>query len=262
MDPRFNDKSFTFLIVEDDMIMQKMLASALRNIGYRTIHSAYNGRDACELLQRYPIDIILSDLMMPVMDGLELLSKVRASDKYWSIPFIMISSESRQSRIIFSTEDEIEAYIVKPLTTDILAQRIDTALTNRYAPDLYNEAIYRAKSDLRRGEMGEALSAFQEANAYNPKRTSPYFYMGKILEEFGQYDRAIENYKKCDDQSNSLYVRAFDGLAHIYLERKDFIAATDALKKACKVSPANTDRTIKLGKCCLRSAILLGAKST
>nr|MBF0223359.1 hypothetical protein [Desulfobulbaceae bacterium] len=84
-------------------------------------------------------------------------------------------------------------------------------LNNRYNPDLYYNSLYDAKLKLRKGNKSEALASFQEASAYNSKRSTPYYYIGQILEEFGQYDMA--------------------------------------LKKAVDVSPANTDRAIKLGKC-------------
>jgi len=220
MKRKFLDKSFNFLVAEANMAMQKIIVSSLRNIGYTNVYTAYDGQNAWEVLSSHKIDIILSELAMPIMNGLELLTKIRASDAYWNTPFIVISSESRQSRIMYSTEEEIDAYIVKPLTTDTLAKHVNKILKDRYAPDAYYSALYSAKAELRKGNTNEALMAFQEANALNSHQTTPYFYMGQILEEFDQYDMALENYQKCDDRSNSLYVRAFDGLSRIHIKRK------------------------------------------
>lgn len=249
MKKKFLDNSFNFLVVEDCMVMQKVIVSSLKNIGYKNIYTAYDGHNAWDVLTSHKIDIILSDLAMPRMGGLELLTKIRASDEYWNTPFIVISSETRQSRIISSTEEEIDAYIVKPLTTNTLAKHVNKILENRYAPDAYYSALHYAKAELRKGNTNEALMAFQEANALNRSQTTPYFYMGQILEEFNQDDMALQSYNKCDDQSNSLYVRAFDGLSRIHIKRGNYSAAAKALRQAVDASPANMDRTITLARC-------------
>lgn len=90
---KFQDKSFSFVVADDDMIMQKMIVSALKNLGYSKIYPAYDGQDAWEIIRHHDIDIILSDLTMPRVNGIELLTKIRASDDHWATPFIIISSE-------------------------------------------------------------------------------------------------------------------------------------------------------------------------
>lgn len=257
---RFDPASFSLLVAEDNMMMQKMLVSSLKQSGYKNVFSAYDGQEAWEILQNEKVDIIISDYYMPKIDGLELLSKVRRSVDLWSIPFLMVTSEARRSKVMYSTEDEIDAYLVKPVSSESLAEYVSTAILDRYFPGPFHKALHRGKIKLRYGAKDEALEAFQEASAHNPLKSAPYYYMAQIFEEKKRFDDAIRNYRKCDDRSNSLYVRAFDGLTRIYLESKNYVDAVKVLKKAIDASPANIDRSMTLGECCLQTGDLAGAR--
>lgn len=234
--------------------------SALTSLGYRNIIPAFDGKDAWDIIQQEKIDLIISDYYMPRVNGLELLSKVRNSSQYWSTPFIMLTSEARKSMVIYSTEEEIDAYIVKPVSPDSLGRYVDEVLKNRYSPNDFYKAVNAGKIKLRMGKKEQALESFLKASSINPEKSIPYFYMGEILEEFNKDDEALENYRKCDDTSNSLYVRAFDGLARIFIKKQDYDSATKILKKAVEVSPAQVERLIMLVKCCQKIGDLEGAK--
>ncbi len=259
---QFKKSSYAVLVAEDNMMIQKMIVNSLKQSGYKKIFAAYDGQEAWQILQEEKVHIIVSDYYMPKVDGLELLSKVRRSRNFWSIPFIMVTSEARRSKVMFSTEEEIEAYMVKPVSPDALNEYVTKVLANRYYPDPFNKYFLAGKAMLRNGVKQDALKAFQEASSCNPRKSAPYFYMGQILEESNRHEDAIRYYKKCDDQSNNLYVRAFDGLTRIYLEQKDYISAVKVLKKAIDASPANIDRSMQLGECCLETGDIAGARKS
>ena len=256
------DKSFICLVVEDDVVQQLWIMTLMKDLGFRNILVADDGEDAWDIIQQERVDIILSDYFMPRVDGLELLSRVRRSDIYWSIPFIMITSESRKSKVIYSTEEEIDAYIVKPITSEKLNLYVSRTLRNRYSPDKFYQTINAGKIKLRLGRKEAAFESFRKASEINSTKSAPYYYMGEIMEEFNKNSEAIENYQKCNDASNSLFVKAFDGLSRIYIKEKDYDSAAEILKKAVKVSPANIDRSINLGKCCYQAGDVEGAKES
>jgi len=237
-----------------------MLLSALTSLGYRNVFPAFDGKEAWSLIEQEKIDLVISDYYMPRVNGLQLLSKVRNSSQYWSIPFIMLTSEARKSMVIYSTEEEIDAYIVKPVSPDSLGRYVDEVLKNRYAPNDFYKAVNAGKIKLRMGKKEQALESFLQATLINPAKSTPYFYLGEILEGFNRDDEALANYRKCDDASNSLYVRAFDGLARILIKKQDYASAAQILKKAVDVSPAQVDRSLMLAKCCREIGDIDGVK--
>ncbi len=99
-------RRYTFLVVEDNLAMAQMLSHMLGNLGHDSVVMARNGKEAWEKIElsHPPIDIVLSDLLMPKMDGLQLLQRIRQSEHYWYLPFIMITVVDDLDRIMSVTE--------------------------------------------------------------------------------------------------------------------------------------------------------------
>ncbi len=125
------DKHTTFLIVEDFEPMRKVTSDQLRLLGASSVVTANNGAEALRLLQRQPVDIVLSDWNMPVMTGLELLKAMRADERLSRLPFIMITAEAGRQHIEEAIASGVSDLLVKPYTAERLARRIEKALTSR-----------------------------------------------------------------------------------------------------------------------------------
>ena len=82
------------LVVDDDADIRELLISVLSDDGYEA-ESACNGRDALEVLDRWPADVIVLDLMMPVMDGWTFAQRLKEK---WSIPFVVLSAATDVGR--------------------------------------------------------------------------------------------------------------------------------------------------------------------
>ena len=87
-------KAKRVLVVDDDPAIRELLVSVLSDDGYQA-ESARNGRDALEVLERWPADVIVLDLMMPVMDGWTFAARMKEK---WSIPFVVLSAATDASR--------------------------------------------------------------------------------------------------------------------------------------------------------------------
>jgi two-component system chemotaxis response regulator CheY len=81
----------TILVVDDSALMRDPIAQTLRTAGYETL-GAENGRDALEILRILPVDLIVLDLFMPVMNGLEFLKTIRANAATANLPVILLSA--------------------------------------------------------------------------------------------------------------------------------------------------------------------------
>lgn len=118
-------KNVSFLIVDDSQSVRSVVKSTIYNqLGSQRILSAANGLAAKMILQKQPVDIIVSDLDMPHMDGFELLSFVRSHPKLKSTPFIMMTSEDGKDFVVNAIEKGVNQYLVKPFTTEKLEDAI------------------------------------------------------------------------------------------------------------------------------------------
>ncbi|MEJ2158489.1 MAG: response regulator [Desulfobacteraceae bacterium] len=112
------------LLVDDDTTTLSLLEKSLTKWGY-TITTAENGIQAVEQLQHNPIDMIVSDWLMPEMDGLALCEKVRSLDLHRYIYIILISAQDTRTDIVRGLEGGVDDYITKPLNPDELRARLE-----------------------------------------------------------------------------------------------------------------------------------------
>ena len=113
------------LIVDDFATMRRIVRNILRQIGLANVVEADDGTTAWDILNREKIDFIVSDWNMPKMPGIDLLRKVRASEQFANLPFLMVTAEAQQENIIEAVQAKVSNYIVKPFTADTLKQKID-----------------------------------------------------------------------------------------------------------------------------------------
>lgn len=113
------------LIVDDFATMRRIVRNILRQIGIANVVEADDGTTAWDILNREKIDFIVSDWNMPKMPGIDLLRKVRSSEQFAELPFLMVTAEAQQENIIEAAQAKVSNYIVKPFTADTLKQKID-----------------------------------------------------------------------------------------------------------------------------------------
>ncbi|MDC0335449.1 chemotaxis response regulator CheY [Pseudodesulfovibrio sp.] len=123
------NKGMRVLVVDDFSTMRKIVKNILRQLGFTNIVEADDGSTAWEVLQKDNIEFIVSDWNMPIMSGIELLRKVRASEEYADIPFLMVTAEAQQENIIEAVQAKVSNYIVKPFTPETMGQKIDKIFT-------------------------------------------------------------------------------------------------------------------------------------
>lgn len=112
------------LVVEDDLIVSGLLVHTLTRRGF-TVHLASDGRRAAELLEALPPpSLVLLDVMLPYMDGFELIQRIRAKVDWREVPIIMLTSKSQESSIVRALDAGASDYIVKPFRPEELIARV------------------------------------------------------------------------------------------------------------------------------------------
>jgi diguanylate cyclase (GGDEF)-like protein/PAS domain S-box-containing protein len=134
------------LVVDDEEANRDMLARRLRRAGY-AVEVAAGGREALELLNRQPVDLVLLDIMMPDMTGIELLRLLRATYPPDQLPVIMVSALSDSAQIVEALNLGANDYVTKPVDFPVARARIDSQLARK-----------RAEEALRKSEERYALA--------------------------------------------------------------------------------------------------------
>ena len=120
----------SLLIVDDSTAIRKILIRILGQAGIAlgAVHEAGDGSEALKVLEGNPVSMVLSDINMPNMDGIELLRSLRASERWKELPVVLITTEGAQARVQEAVELGATSYIRKPFNADQLRDRLTTLL--------------------------------------------------------------------------------------------------------------------------------------
>ncbi len=113
------------LVVEDDKDLNRYAVISLRNNGYEAV-SAYDGIEALEKIEENKFDLILTDIMMPRMDGFDLAESIRLTDK--TTPIIFMTAKDDKSSKMLGYSVGIDDYVTKPFDMDVLIMKINAIL--------------------------------------------------------------------------------------------------------------------------------------
>jgi two-component system, chemotaxis family, chemotaxis protein CheY len=114
------------LIVDDSAAIRKILQRVLRqtDLPIGTIFEAGDGREALESLKTNVVGLILSDINMPNMDGLEFLTQLKASEAWMKVPVVMVSTEGSQAKVLEAVEKGAVGYVRKPFTAEQIKEKL------------------------------------------------------------------------------------------------------------------------------------------
>lgn len=123
------------LFVDDSGIMRKSMTNAAKENGF-TVIEAENGAEALSRLRKYGknIDLVIMDWNMPIMDGYEALTRIKASQEYADIPVLMATADGVEEDVVKAIKAGASGYLVKPFTSEALLDQIKSILGSKYKP--------------------------------------------------------------------------------------------------------------------------------
>ncbi|NPA54774.1 MAG: response regulator [Epsilonproteobacteria bacterium] len=117
------------LVVDDSSTMRRIIVNTLARLGYKDVVQGADGVEAWEAMQKNPdIGVVITDWNMPNMNGLELVKKIRAEEKYADIPIIMVTTEGGKAEVITALKAGVNNYIVKPFTPQVLKEKLQAVM--------------------------------------------------------------------------------------------------------------------------------------
>ena len=123
-------KKLNVLIVDDSSVMRKIIERSLRQAGLdlSEVWEAGNGAEGLAALQKGSPDLILSDINMPVMDGLEFLKTLATVENAKGVPVVMITTEGSEARVVEALSSGAKGYLRKPFTAEQVKERVTPLL--------------------------------------------------------------------------------------------------------------------------------------
>jgi adenylate cyclase len=221
--------SGSILVVDDDRVNRLLLARTLAALGHRVL-TASNGREALDLLQVEPPDILLLDILMPVLDGMAVLEQMKADPVLRAVPVIMISALEDLDSVVRCIELGAEDYLQKPFNGVLLQARIRAGLDKRrlqrleharvrdvfarFLPEpMVDEVLTRTDGDLRLGGVrliSTALFADLRAFTSFAERRPPDEVIAVLNRYFGEMSDAVL------DHGGTLVAFLGDGLIAVF----------------------------------------------
>ena len=114
------------LVVDDSAAIRKILQRVLRQTGMaiNAIHEAGNGEEALAVLKEHPVNLILTDINMPKVDGLQLLATLKATPQWQQVPVVMITTEGGEAKVAEAVRLGAAGYVRKPFTADQIKEKL------------------------------------------------------------------------------------------------------------------------------------------
>ncbi len=109
--------------------MRRIIKNTLNRLNYKDVLEGEDGVEGWEVLDANPdVDMLITDWNMPNMNGLELVKKVRADERFAEIPIIMVTTEGGKAEVITALKAGVNNYIVKPFTPAVLKEKLGAVI--------------------------------------------------------------------------------------------------------------------------------------
>lgn len=161
----------TLLVVDDNDDNRYTLTRRLAREGYENVTAVVNGREALEKLQSSPCDLVLLDVMMPDMNGYEVLERMKANPALRDIPVIMISALTEMDSVVRCIELGAEDYLPKPFNPTLLRARVGASLEKKRLRDEVKASLARLEQEMdaaRKLQLGMLPRVFPACTKEQP----------------------------------------------------------------------------------------------
>ena len=250
---RFDPSSMTVLIVDDHDPIRKAVRRVVSAMGFVKIIECFDGSDALRVLKSGAIDLVILDLYMKRINGIDVLQHISDRSIASDIPVLVVTGEANKEDIVKASSLGASEYLLKPFQAHDLEKKILSILNRYHAPVPTSVALHHAERHLIDGRYDEALLAYGKSIELDPG--NPRAIVGKALvaSKIGQIDSALNLLSELV-LANPQYHKAYRAMADILLESGRPNDAISALKRELSINPKQADRQIHLAKLLLKAA--------
>lgn len=240
------------LVVDDQDPMRKSIRRLGQTMGFGEVIECHDGEGAIQAMEERPVDIVVTDLYMKKVNGIEILEYIRNREMDCDIPVIIVTGESGHDDIVKAADRGAKDYLLKPFQISDLEKKITKALDSYYAPSDFLRDLRRGERLFLRGKIQEAQVFLESAVQKDPSSARAAHGLALSWVKMGFDDMAIALLEKCI-HLNPSYYRAFGTLADIYLHKGLTQQAISAMSREMKINPKQPGRQTQLGHLLLKN---------
>jgi len=227
-----NKHKLSLIVVHNNDSYRLLIIDMLREQGFCHFDQASDGVEAFEILKKRPVDVILSGMEMPGMNGISFLKAVSADHNLYKIPFLLMTPTMSKDMVIDAGRCGVAAILIEPISYKVLNEKIlgimggPTDKEEKETEDLFSAAANLTK----KGDYGKALSLCTEILEKH-EDAEVYFNIGYIKTNQKKYDEALVAFRKAVMIDN-LHARAYKMIGNVYSKKGDSKKAQHFLEKA------------------------------
>lgn len=124
----------TVLVVEDVLLMRQIIKGFLRRLDAARMLEAATGVEALTRLRQQRVDLVLADWALPQMDGVALLTTMRADPQWCTVPFLMITADANRDHVTAAIQAGVDGYILKPFTRATFVANVTEMMVREQGP--------------------------------------------------------------------------------------------------------------------------------
>ena len=200
------------LVVDDNEVNRLLLASMLQRHGFLT-DTAENGEDALAKLKHHTFDLILLDIMMPIMNGIVALEYIRQDHALDTVPVIMISAMSDTNDIVRALELGANDYLTKPIDMQIAMARVKTQITMKQLMDERKRTMNRMKETRQIRQHFFQIASHDLKGPLNNLRVSHTILAQLVPQEYNQAHNVLRTMRATIDSMTAVIADFLDSAA-------------------------------------------------
>ncbi len=253
--PNVDFENLSILVVDDAKSMRLTIRKMLKNLNIgKTLRFAEDGRKGIEILKNYKTDLAILDFDMPVMNGAAMLSYIRSDKALRDMPVIMITAEAQRDLVYEVAETDIDAYILKPLTLQLLDDKIKAVVNQARYPDTATSLIRKARDFEEAQDFESAIKLIKLALGYRPNASRLLRKLGILYQTIGNMPVALKCLKKAVLVNSEDAVTRYL-LGEIYRKRGDIELAAHYYFEVMSLTSKYNDKAIELGELLLSKGL-------
>ncbi len=233
------------VVIDDQLNMRKALYRIFDKTGHYEVEDFGNAKEAIAWLKTHGVDIVITDIYMPLGDGFEVLAYIRGRAMQNDIPVLFISGEATKEDIVRSVDLGVSDYILKPFEPHDIVQKAEGIIEKYRNPPENIKKLRNAESLFFNEKYTEAKAEFEKIHAQNKPTARSLIglaqteaKLGNISEAMVHVNQAIEN--------NSMYYPAYSAGADILISNKKRTEAIPFLAKELKINGKQIHRRMVL----------------
>ncbi len=241
-------ENLSILVVDDVKSMRLTIRKMLKNLNIgKMLRFAEDGRKGLEILKTHAIDLAIIDFEMPVMNGAKMLSYIRNDKSMRDMPIIMITAEAQRDLVYEVAETDIDAYILKPLTLQLLDDKIKSVVYNANHPDKARILLHQARDHEEEGDFDSAIRLTKLALRFKPSASRLLRKLGLLYQKTGNIEVAIKCLKKAasvnPDDAVTRYL-----LGKIFEKRGHLVQTAEYFLEVMSLTGKYNEEAINLGR--------------